>query len=66
MYVVRVGDYYVKNVVLTRYENTKTLTIGDVTLSKEIMKNFDKNMAEMVAKKINGEVIEITENTTNE
>ena len=66
MYVVRVGDYYVKNVVLTRYENTKTLTIGDVTLSKEIMKNFDKNMAEMFAKKINGEVIEITENTTNE
>lgn len=61
MFVVKVGEYYVKSAELIRYGNTRTLSINDILLSKEIMRNFDKNMAEMVAEKINGEVIEIAE-----
>ena len=66
MYVVKVGEYYVKSTELIRNGGTRTLTINDILLSKEIMRNFDKNMADMVAKKVNGEVIEIAEEVTNE
>jgi hypothetical protein len=59
MYVVKVGEYYVRR--YTKY----TLDI-DMTLSKEIMRGFDKETAENIAKRLNGEVIEITEEVSNE
>ncbi len=64
MYIVKIGEYYVKSTELIRYGNTRTLSLNDILLSKEIMKNFDKNMAEMVAKKVNGEVIELADEVT--
>lgn len=58
MYVVKVGEYYVKAVdILAGYT-------GEIELSKEIMRNFSKNTAEAIAEKINGEVIEVTEQVT--
>lgn len=61
MYVIKVKDYYVKSAELIKIPNIKAVTIGDILLSKEIMKSFDKNMAEMIAKKVNGKVIEMVE-----
>lgn len=51
MYVVKVGEYYVKSV-------DEMFNIG---LSKEMMRNFKKETAKKIAKKINGEVIEIAD-----
>ena len=59
IYVVKVGEYYVKGIDMF------DRIIGDIELSKEIMRNFTKNTAEIIAKKINGEVIEIAEEVTN-
>lgn len=64
MYVIKIGEYYVKSVELTRYEDTRRLKLNDILLSKEIMRNFDKQIAELIAKKINGEIIIITEEVT--
>lgn len=64
MYVVKVGGYYVKSAELKPINGMRAVTIGDILLSKEIMKNFDKNMAEMVANKVNGKVVEIAEEVT--
>lgn len=58
MYVVKVGEYYVRATdMIGGY-------IGEIALSKEIMRNFNKNTAELIAKKVNGEVIEIAEEVT--
>lgn len=60
MYVVKVGEYYVRGIdMIGGY-------IGEIELSKEIMGNFNKNTAELIAKKVNGEVIEMAEEVTNE
>lgn len=50
MYVVKVGEYYVRTVEYSGY---------DIVLSKEIMRGFSKTMAESLAKKLNGEVIKL-------
>ena len=55
MYVVKVGEYYVRNVDICGGN------IKEIILSKELMRNFTKNTAEVIAKKINGEVIEMAE-----
>lgn len=60
MYIVKVGEYYVRGIdMIGGY-------IGEIELSKEIMRNFNKNTAELIAKKVNGEVIEMAEEVTNE
>ena len=61
MYVVKVGDYYVKSV-----DAEFGGFIGNILLSKEIMRNFTEAGAERIAKMINGEVIKIAEEVTNE
>ena len=60
MYVVKVGDYYVRSV-----DANFGGFIGSILLSKEIMRNFTKAGAEHIAKMINGEVVEIPEEVTN-
>ena len=57
MYVVKVGEYYVRG-----YE-VKSLDMC-VLLSKELMRTFNKEQAENLAKKVNGEVIEMAEQVT--
>ena len=58
MYIVKVGEYYVRGIdMIGGY-------IGEITLSKEIMRNFKKNTAELIAKKVNGEVIEMANQVT--
>jgi len=56
MFVIKVGDYYVKdvNVEFGGF-------IGDITLSKERMRNFKQDGAERVAKMINGEIVKMEE-----
>lgn len=61
MYVVKVGDYYVRSV-----DAEFGGFIGSILLSKELMRNFTKAGAERIAKMINGEVIEMAEEVTNE
>ncbi len=58
MYVVKVGEYYVRAVDI--YAGV----IEEIVLSKELMRNFSKNTAEVVAKKVNGEVVEIADQVT--
>lgn len=57
MYVVKVGEYYVN-----RYNET----LMDIKLSKETMLTFPKHIAEIIAKKLNGEIETINEEVTNE
>jgi hypothetical protein len=57
MYVVKVGEYYVKS-----YNSWDNI----IALSQEIMRGFDKEEASHLAKKVNGEVIKIKEEVTNE
>ena len=57
MYVVKVGEYYIRNITYENYE---------IILSKELMRGFEKDRAFTIAKLINGEVIEMTEEVTNE
>lgn len=61
MYVVKVGNYYVNTVDVEFGGFT-----GDILLSKEVMRNFTKEGAERIAKMVNGEVIEMAEEVTNE
>lgn len=60
MFVIKVGNYYVKDVNVAFGGFT-----SDITLSKEIMKSFTKDGAERIAKMINGKVIEMAEEVTN-
>lgn len=57
MFVIKVGEYYV---------NKFRPWDGGVILSKELMTGYDKKSAETIAKKLNGEVIKITEEVVNE
>lgn len=60
MFVIKVGNYYVKDVDVAFGGFT-----SDITLSKEIMKGFTKDGAERIAKMVNGKVIEMAEEVTN-
>ena len=64
MYVVKVGEYYVKKHDVGLTNNGMYIT--DIILSKEIMREYTKEFASFLANKINGEVIEITEEVTND
>lgn len=59
MYVVKVGDYYV------RQFSVETLDIC-IVLSKELMRTFEKDKAESLAKQLNGTVVEIADEVTSE
>lgn len=59
MYVVKVGEYYV------RQFSVETLDIC-IVLSKELMRTFEKDKAESLAKQLNGTVVEIADEVTNE
>lgn len=61
MYVIKVGEYYVKEVDVAFGG-----FINDIVLSKEIMKNFKLEGAKRIAELINGEIIEIPEEVTND
>ena len=61
MYVVKVGEYYVKNVDVEFGG-----FISDIVLSKEISRNFKKDGAERIAKLVNGVVINMEEVATND
>ena len=56
-YVVKVGEWYVKGV---------WMPLTEIKLSKEIMRSFTKENAEALAKQLNGEVVEIIGEVTNE
>lgn len=59
MYVVKVGNYYVRE-----YQKK-----GDdivILLSKVFIKNLTEINAKLIAKKLNGEMIKIDEEVTND
>lgn len=56
-YVVKVGEFYIRG-----YE-VKSLDIC-ILLSKELMRTFTKEQAESLAKKVNGEIIEMANQVT--
>lgn len=58
MYVVKVGEYYVRKF------SVESLDIC-IVLSKELMRTFDKDKAESLAKQLNGTIVEIAEEVTN-
>ena len=67
MYVVKVGDYYIRDVEGTINKlNNQIYYINEIIISKELMKSWDKNIAEQLAKSVNGEVICMTEEVTHE
>lgn len=61
MYVVKVGDFYIKNV-----EVAFGGFVESIELSKEIMRNFTEEGAERMAKMVNGEVVSMGDVVTNE
>lgn len=56
MYIVKIGDFYVKEVDVAFGG-----FINEIILSKEIMHNFNKEVAERIAKMTYGEMIKIKE-----
>lgn len=56
-YVVKVGDYYVQSTSIDRLTS-------NIMLSKELMRSYDKDIAEKLAKMLNGEVIKIDNQVT--
>jgi hypothetical protein len=61
MYVVKVGDFYIKNVDVAFGG-----FVESIELSKEIMRNFTEEGAERMAKMVNGEVISMGDVVTND
>lgn len=57
MYVVKVGDYYIQSTSIDRLTS-------NIMLSKELMRSYDKDTAEKLAKKTNGEVIKMDNQVT--
>ncbi len=57
MYVVKVGDYYIQSTSIDRLTS-------NIMLSKELMRSYDKDTAEKLAKKTNGEVIQMDNQVT--
>lgn len=60
MYVVKVGEYYV------RKADISLGYIGDIVLSKEMMGGYNEDIAKKLAEKTNAGIIEINEEVTNE
>ena len=56
-YVVKVGDYYVQSTSIDRLTS-------NIMLSKELMRSYDKNIAEKLPKMLNGEVIKMDNQVT--
>jgi len=63
MYVVKVGEYYVKGFVGSSGRMDKAVP-WEITLSKELMRGYDKETAEKIANVTNGTVEEIAEEVT--
>ena len=61
MFVIKVGEYYVKSV-----DASFGGFINEITLSKEIMRECTKEGAERIAKMVNGEVISMGDVVTND
>lgn len=61
MYVIKVGEFYVSGVDVAFGG-----FVEEIILSKKIMRNFTQEGAERIAKMINGEVIAMPEEVTNE
>lgn len=59
MYVVKVGEYYIQSTSIDRLTS-------NILLSKEIVRSYNKQQAENLAKKVNGEVVKVAEEVTNE
>lgn len=67
MYVVKVGDFYIRGVDGSINKlNNEIYYISEIILSKELMKSWDKDIAEQLAKSVNGEVVCMAEEVTNE
>lgn len=56
-YVVKVGDYYVQSTSIDRLTS-------NIMLSKELMRSYNKDIAEKLAKMLNGEVIKMDNQVT--
>lgn len=61
MYVVKVGEFYVNGIDVAFGG-----FVEEISLSKKLMRGFNKEGAERIAKMIKGEVIEMAEEVTNE
>ena len=57
MYVIKVGEYYVRKYVI------ESLDVC-ILLSKELMRGFSKVDADRIAKQLNGEVFEVQDQVT--
>lgn len=57
MFVVKVGEYYVRGYEVKSLDKC-------VLLSKEFKRTFSKEQAENLAKKVNGEVVEMADQVT--
>jgi hypothetical protein len=67
MYVVKVGDYYIRDVEGSINKlNNQIYHISEIIMSKELMKSWNKDIAKQLAKSVNGEVICMAEEVTNE
>lgn len=65
MYVIKVGEYYVKSVeMIERLDGS--YIVGDIELSKELMRGFNEGYAKLIGDKLNVIPIEMTEEVTNE
>ena len=61
-YAVKFGEYYLRYIV-----EEISITETRIVLSKELMRGYkDKSIAETIAKKYGGKVIEIKDEVTNE
>lgn len=63
MYVVKVGEYYVKGYVGSSGRMDKAVPY-EIVLSKELMRGYDKTTAEKIAKATNGVIEEIADQVT--
>lgn len=60
-YTVKVGSYYVKSVQVAFGGY-----IGEIKLSKEVMGHYTKDGAKRIADMLNGEVVEVVREVTND
>lgn len=65
MYVVKVGEYYVKGFVGSDGRIPKNIP-WEIKLSKEIMAGYPVDIAERIAKATNGKVIKMKDEVTCE
>lgn len=63
MYVVKLGEYYVKGYIGSSGRIDKAIP-WEITLSKELMRGYDKETADKIAKATNGVIEEIANQVT--